>query len=243
MANCLVTKLKEVVNNSNLPILGEYAMLEVTTEGLGVTLRVKNYDESDVELRCDENGRFSNGQKTITLHGEGTLVETLSSINTKTVIYIKNIEKLEILVNEESRSGTGVGWGYKDLSNLQYLSRIKKLGFRNGYSDINSFKDLTTLEWLKADKSNCGGELSSLAELTNLTSLGLLDTSVAGSVDDFAQAQIANGRTSGQLRVYGNNKITYPNNGESTIIPRNKYVIITYNSALPDGYSISTPLL
>lgn len=77
--------------------------------------------------------------------------------------------------------------------------------------DISSLSDCVGITMLSLIRdADVTGEIQSLGKLTSLTLLAVYNTNIGGDLNALAQAQVANGRTSGTLQVQANaSKVTY----------------------------------
>lgn len=81
------------------------------------------------------------------------------------------------------------------------------------------------------------GDISSLYRLTDVT-FWYFPNSVEGSVNEFAQKMHEYGKTSGTVKIVGNGTTKIKANG---INLGTKTSTITFDSSLPDGFSVSDP--
>lgn len=85
----------------------------------------------------------------------------------------------------------------------------------NIYTMVSGEEIISDVKYLSLNGGKAVGDLANLAGLVNLTTLSLTrngnDSLITGSIEDFAKAQIANGRTSGTLSILCNGIITYNN--------------------------------
>lgn len=100
------------------------------------------------------------------------------------------------------------------------------------YGDVSTFKACTALTQIRIYNTSIDGNIESLGALTSLTELTVNDTYCSGSLENFAQAQLASGRTSGSITVKAKNShVTYQNQDVSA-----DTLTITFNGS---SYSIS----
>lgn len=112
----------------------------------------------------------------------------------------------------------------EDIKNLSKLTALVSLTLTNNAvsGDIASLATLTNVTNMKIGSTNISGTLTGIAPLvTNLTEIWLQDTTVSGSLESLAEAMIANGKTSGRLRIICNLYITYQGN---VIGPDQRYI-------------------
>lgn len=122
------------------------------------------------------------------------------------------------------------------LSNGTQPNRFTNEINTNIYTMLSDEEAISNLNYLSLNGSKAVGDLVNLAGLVNLTTLNLTrngkDSQITGSIEDFAKAQIANGRTNGTLSILCNGSITYNN----TPVNSGEKKTITYS----DGdYSVS----
>lgn len=217
MGNCLVTKLKSVVDNDNLRKLGKI--------------------EFDAEIRTSD-GRIVGNLTAIPLDGK-QIHFTRISPTSLTFVNPTNGGIVEdpthgILVSAESTLGVSGLQGEKfmtveieekydlktlrlvrssniNLSELEYCTGLINLSMSNVSvshenrrirGDIGSLSDLVNLQVLNLSYlTRISGDIKSLGKLTNLTTLNfavekaLAESYVAGNWVDFVTAQRTNGRT------------------------------------------------
>lgn len=186
MGNCLVTKLKGTVQNSNLLRVGELRIcVHKIDNPNGETQRVNLNFTEDVKLEIIGDGYFTNA----------TLVSNLgksltAKANTETLVYVSNgdfeiaiLNKYALMkINTRTNKKTAI----KDIADLKYSSSLNHLAI-NSVENVGYFSDiksLTTLGYLSISNANINGNLSDLESLTNLIYLIIGNTSnkITGNV-------------------------------------------------------------
>ena len=166
-----------------------------------------------------------------------SLGDSYSKVAFKNESYKITIENKYLLSRLVSRGGSGKVNIFKiDLSEFEYATNLQYLNL-NYTSDlkgnIESLKNCPLIE-LKLDaNTQIYGDIASLGASVNLTTFNFNFTKVSGEIVQFAEAQVAAGRTNGTLAIETNGIVTL--NGEVAPI----LITITFDSSLPNGYSIS----
>lgn len=179
MGNCLVTKLKGTVINSNLLRVGEIRIrVHRIDNPNSETQRINLNFTEDVKLEIIGDGYFTNN----------TLVSNLgksliAKANVETLVYFSNGDFEIAILNKYALkkidARTNKKTVIKNIADLKHSSNLTYLGIISvenvGYfSDI---KSLTNLGFLAVSYANISGNLSDLKSLTNLTYLIIGNTS------------------------------------------------------------------
>lgn len=278
MENCLVTKLKGVVDNENLLPLG--------TLVLGVH-KVESPDIPNTTLRllfyCTQPGvgyKVKAVGGTFSVNGE-TYTEYTPQLQPDVTNYTLDIElenkdyKIE-LIGAKYKIYTlnaliGSSSSYKsvldlDVSALQY-SPIYDILFNSGYTnsaflhgeflaydfdnvhnvninasdvifELDNFTNNAALINFQVPSCEVHGSILNLVKAIGCGNFNFVNcgNGITGSIDDFAAAQVADGRTSGTVnfKVLGCPNIT------CSVQSENKQYRITYDSSYTGGYQITT---
>lgn len=244
MGNCLVTKLKSVVNNDNLDYFDGIKITVKPFEGYADScfLRFVNATEA-FEVFCPDGGNhlstssdLSNATSSITVPAA-----QMSNFN----IYVdKTTEYSIVLKCKYSSVNTMYFYGKViniDVSDFKYMTGIN--GFTcydtTASGDINQFTEISALISfiVRGSSANATGNLSTFNSAKNLLTLFVGTGGFTGEIKDLADAQVAGGspRTSGSLAITSNGFLTL--NG--VLVPYNTTKTITFDSTLPGGYSIA----
>lgn len=224
MENCLVTKLKSVVDNSNLNVLGRLngeTYLRVETPNTGYvfisaatsnTVKITVLDENVYVTQVGVGGTLIDGKtcllgnKDVTYPGFSVTPKTQ-----KVKVYVDNKYELSDIVLDQ---GSNI-----DIKELKYtkIESFKNYGITKGHiSDFPSTlvslslyggidNPVTTEEFLKFNlqravlntlSRNLTGDFINFAHMTSAVSFNLTGTSVTGSLNAFIRKQIENGRSS-----------------------------------------------
>jgi len=214
MANdCLVTKLKKSVNNSDLMKLGVITMqvsaIDPFNANNNIKLRYK--DESGKAIT---DGMFMNSQgvptgtsKDVNANTDTYLILDVNQCNVD--IYNKYAVKelscgarfyldLKMLsyCNELTYLEANLTGTLEQLASLSSIETILTHNDSNLIGNISAIKDLSSITVLKITGiTGVYGNIADLGKLTSLTRLAIGDTRISGSVEDFVAAQRLNGRT------------------------------------------------
>lgn len=227
MENCLVTKLKGVVNK-DLPILGvNVVQLFDSVSNIGYGLKFK--------ARVDSSyGHFTvNGVDSQSVDVEdGTTVDFVKTHN-------------GVVAKEYVYYTSKVIRGAINFDTLAGSTSVLRIICERGYLDGDSTKEVITstgslgdmgrfpnLEYFASTyERNISGSLSAFNGCVKSLSINLQSTNITGSLEDFGSAQFANGRTSGAVDVICNGTITL--NGEP--VANGTHKAVRYTSS---GYTI-----
>lgn len=179
MGNCLVTKLKGTVPNSNLLRIGEMRIcVHKIDNPNGETQRINLNFTEDVKLEIIGDGYFTNA----------TLVSNLgksltAKANTESLVYVSNGDFEIAILNKYAltkiNTRTNKKTAIKDIADLKYSSSLNHLAI-NSVENVGYFSDikpLTSLYYLALYNANIKGSLSDLESLTNLGYIMIGDTS------------------------------------------------------------------
>ena len=186
MGNCLVTKLKGTVQNSNLLRVGEMRLCVNRIDNpSSETQRINLNFTEDVKLEIIGDGYFTNN----------TLVSNLgksliAKANVETLVYFSNGDFEIAILNKYALTkidtSTNKKTAIKDIADLKYSSGLKYLA-TNRVENVGYFSDiksLTNLGYLNVSNANINGNLSDLKSFTHLGYLIIGNTSnkITGNV-------------------------------------------------------------
>ena len=161
----------------------------------------KGFPDGNVTLYYKGNGENDDFQCNVPLVYNNNSV-TIQCDNNKDTVFIIKDARSTVIQSLELSNGT---------QPRRFVSEINT----NIYTMISDEEIINKLNYLSLNGSKAVGDLVNLAGLVNLTTLNLTrsgnDSLITGSIEDFAKAQIANGRTSGTLSILCNGSITYNN--------------------------------
>ena len=179
MGNCLVTKLKGTVQNSDLLRVGELRIcVHKIYNPNGETQRINLNFTEDVKLEIIGDGYFTNA----------TLVSNLgksltAKANTESLVYVSNGDFEIAILNKYAltkiNTRTNKKTAIKDIADLKYSSSLNHLAI-NSVENVGYFSDikpLTSLYYIALSNANIKGSLSDLKSLTNLGYIIVGDTS------------------------------------------------------------------
>lgn len=186
MGNCLVTKLKGTVQNSDLLRVGELRIcVHKIDNPSSETQRINMNFTEDVKLEIIGDGYFTNNTLVSNL-GKSLTVKA----NTESLVYVSNGDFEIAILNKYAlnkiNTRTNKKTAIKDIADLKYSSSLNYLAI-NSVENVGYFSDiksLTTLGYLSVSNANINGNLSDLESLTNLTYLIIGNTSnkITGNV-------------------------------------------------------------
>lgn len=201
MKNCLVKKLKAVVDNNNLEYLGGIEFI-INSESDITGQVVRSIATDSARITVIGNGTMTVNTSPATTYGDGetfvipNLVRTLTFSAGNYKVRIDNKYALA-----ELRFG-GVAW--KSLNQVKNCNDITilvatTLGYVPG--NLSSLEGMTQMTQLSMDRTyGYEGNIKSLGKLTALTTLNITKNSsypslIEGDVLDFVGEQVKSGRT------------------------------------------------
>lgn len=158
MRNCLITQLKEVINNDTLPKLGEIKIGNVYEE---------NFSKKKLNVTCPAGTKIYSVGGTFSLTDGGVqITEFVVQVPGTTSVFLSNGNYDLHITDKYGITGltlqTGSGWNTKlnfDISECSYMTNVTTLALSN---------------------SEISGDLSSLVGMDSMTALYLGGTNVAG---------------------------------------------------------------
>lgn len=183
----------------------------------------KGFYDGNITLYYKGSGNNDNFQCNVPLVFNSNKSIIIQCDNNKDTVFIIKDARSTVIQSLETSTGTQPN---------RFTNEINT----NIYTMISDEEIISEVIFLSLNGSKAVGDLVNLAGLVNLTTLNLTrnrkDSQITGSIEDFAKAQIANGRTNGTLSILCNGSITYNN----TPVNSGEKKMITYS----DGdYSVS----
>lgn len=183
MKDCLITTLKAAVNDSSLLKIGERKITLYPPTDSSVV--------EQITIKAGEKVTF-------------TYKDSQGVVKTREFIGNGNVQYFKLSTNEKQEATICTAYpiirirphniGF-DLSILDYSEELLSL-------DIGTNND--------AEMNRITGDISSLGNCINLTSINATNQDVYGKVEELASKMYKNGRTSGSLSVYaGGTRVTY----------------------------------
>ena len=226
---CLVTKLKESVNNPNLPKLGEIIFsVDSSSTPEGQTLR---FETEGVTL--DIPSEYNRPDSTHLASGVYSVKAYPKYDMTKLIV------------------GSGISYSLSDLQHASNLTdlRLYSLGSSGVSADVSVFSNMTQLTSLVL-VIPVTGNLSSLSGLINMQSIDIINIwtltgnisslgtwtkcsqfhfsdagSISGTLESLCSALMTNGKTSGTFNFRGNgNSISF----HGVVLPAGSYRYVRY---------------
>lgn len=237
MKDCIVVKLNGIIDNVYMPKMDE--LLYVIPAGVTILFAFKMKNDNTLPRPTLKvvNGTavFSNDSGSTVYGDDGFTLVPVNFVSyfkivttTETVFSVSNCYSLERATDMNAYLNNEICTDVLlTIANLTTLS-IDGQSYV-GFDGIS--KGLPNLETLFANVSTTlggkSGDFSVLGKCIKLTTLALQNNyNVTGSIEDFAQAAITAGRTSGACTITGNGIITY----NSTAVTNNTKKKITFSS-------------
>lgn len=253
MGKCLVTKLNGIVNNNSLLALDEFRYKLRGKKGKSSTMYFYNSFPTKVksDIPVNING---NVLTNATVEANQPIIMSLVNDNDIATISLFNMshkidrwecfsDGLMIDFNEmESISNFKIMaiLGERTISNLDLDSpllskatEITNFSGKNGKGDLSSLDVDNIVNLRISDSGVYTGSIEAFANSINMTMLGVQGLShVTGDVDTLAKAMVANGRTSGSLKLeLSGSGCTYSTSSRPTKIE--------FGSSYSNGYLLS----
>lgn len=213
MNECLVTQLKSSVSDESLPILGAVKI------GVKSIESPTQYSQRMV-LRGTTNEITAKGLKGIVFGAQWDAVNNAPSVavaDEKTnvtgdiQVYFSNTNGTILIKNKYELTGVTFGLASQgqlsvDLKEFTPCSKLTTFNFGNNtyvgvtgnVEVVKNWPELTSFQV----RGGLEGELSAFGKLTKLTTLNIgFNANIVGTIESFAAAQIAAGRTSGTIEV------------------------------------------
>lgn len=252
MANdCLKTELKGGVSNNTLPTMDYisfYAELygNITNKDLQQTISMSFAQGKTGTISVTSPGAVNGDSTTVDESTNTSYPISNLSADAAAKVSFKNAS-YKILINNKYDfcrfNGRGENLSTKkpifkvNLSEFAYATSLKDLNlmFFDVVGNIRELKNCPSAQVLRFDRTNAMGNIEDLGELIGLTRLTISYSTIKGDLATFAAKQVAAGRTSGTI-AFTSSEFTTIN---GTIIGQNVGKTITFDSSLPNGYSIS----
>ena len=215
--NCLVTKLKAVVNNSNLKKLGVFDIYGTGNADIGFK------GSSPITVKCISGSMYSDSART-----QAITEKEIPVSDNAAYVYITNGTHIEVsnkyaitfvyatiatdkISTEDFKYSTGITrltvpqikGELSDLSGLTSCTTLELVGSSIQYVDAHDLKGdiadiagltaLTKINLMRAREVY--GSFESLGKCTALTDIKIADTFIAGTVEAFVARQRGAGRT------------------------------------------------
>ena len=234
--NCLVTKLKAVVNNSNLKKLGVLDIYGTGNADIGFK------GSSPITVKCISGSMYSDQARTQAITEKeipvsanaayvyitnGTHIEVS---NKYAITFVYATPQTEKISTEDFKYSTGITrltvpqikGNLSDLSGLTSCTTLELVGASVPYnselegaaSDIAGLTALTKINLLRAQ--HIYGSFESLGKCIALTEIKIAETRIAGTVEAFVARQRGAGRTTASniaislaLTTFNGNSVTH----------------------------------
>lgn len=216
MNNCLVTKLKAVVENNDLPVLGEFQIKMNAIPSFLVNQTLYLQFNVDSEIYSADGTKFVDNQGnptsdrvsftanvgkyvnlpmsaiTICVKNKYNITdircnfERVEPINISDICYASNITRIDAKL-------------YGDIADLHGLTSLTRLHSTNTskyynlnkvlIGNIGAINTLRSLTFLSLGFSKLNGNLEDIGALTSVTNLAVGNTGIGGSVEAFVNSQ------------------------------------------------------
>lgn len=186
MENCLVKKLKAVVDNPNLPILGEEILIHVVKDAVTIT-----DGEKQQSFKVQGSRPFK-----VKVVGDGYISDNFATLETDrftsvdiaadtlTTIYVAD-KTFDIAVTEAD-----------SLQTLDVRGNAKSSALGICYANLEECGTLSSLSGLNLSYTKTVGDLADISGRVNLVYLTLIGTLVEGTIESFVSGQVDAGVTS-----------------------------------------------
>ena len=183
MKDCLITTLKAAVNDSSLLKIGER---KITLYPLTDSSLIEQ-----ITIKAGEKVTF-------------TYKDSQGVVTTRELIGNGRVQYFQLITNEKQEA---------TFCTTYPIIRIRpyNIGFDIGIFDYSEELSLLEIGTNTEERYNrITGDISSLGNCINLTSINATNQDVYGKVEELASKMYKNGRTSGSLSVYaGGTRVTY----------------------------------
>lgn len=224
MNECLVTKLKASVNDSNLQVLGELILakkdsatpsvnnhycfiqstvpitIEILNDGYFCKNNSTEKDETASKIKSFEAGDInlyiSIGSKfrIIQRYGITAIRGEAMAANLSDFTYMNGLHTLD-LIGDTIEGSIEVLNGYKIQSARLTGTKNKIYGSINGID----FENATSVD---LDSKNITGDITTaFGNSINLTNMGIAESGISGSIEELVNAQIAARRSTGTIKI------------------------------------------
>lgn len=175
MGNCLVTKLKEQVQNENLITMSGVSFIVKSVENGSSNAQLIKVGILGGTVRVTGNGRISDDYSTVETTSNKTYEVNLGN----QTLYLKNTDCNFIVENKYMLRRLETKAGYDSVLHVN-LEDLK----------YNTALTIITLN------SYCIGNINTLSNKIGLTAINLTDTEVVGTIEDLCEGFVRNGKTS-----------------------------------------------
>lgn len=254
--NCLVKKLKAVVDNDNLEKFGRFT-IEIVNPGSasdyallnGTGIKTTYKDTSDNIIWEDRTGAVTAGQLTsagtleVINKWELTFIDCyyVNGVKFNTDV-LKTCTKLVYILLTNSNVSFNLS-DFKDLTALTTLKLITRGTKKGSINDLAALVNLKTIEF-GSNFWNINGNISVFANMPNLTNLDIQQSKVNGDIADLASniflttlnIQQTN-HISGTLESFANGQAANRESGQVKIIFNG---IVTYEGVAVPNVSTKT---
>lgn len=198
MKNCLITKLKGVVNNDNLKKLGYITIVKNSSENGQISIATDG--QGAVEIKCSDGRTFSvNGTSvtsytitsttntTCVFEGSGYNIEIKNKYHIKNLfasggVYIPDITDINNSVNLYQVTISSPAYANGSINNLENIPNLGRIGFQLPGGIV--------------------GNISSLAQFRNIISLEFTaNTNITGDWCELVRGIYANTGENGQIAI------------------------------------------
>ena len=204
--NCLVTKLKGVVDNDNLPLLGVFILKRKAFRDGDTSvsaLRLQASKDITVSVKEGEGGYFATTRDD--LINLNTVTSILIPANQQTYLYFHNsnyniyIEHKnsinDFYISGDSSNHGKFEFSINDLASFEELSTFRSV-YHYASGNVSYLPDSDMREFTCVNTPQVVGDFACFGKYPNISICTIYGTGITGSIESFVQEQINHGRLS-----------------------------------------------
>ena len=212
MANCLVTKLKSVVQNDYLPTMDEVAIRVDAVSPLTDSKQNMMYFSANGEIQVLAKGAGYFGLTASSIETDHLTSKTIATSNYNVPLYFKNDTYPVFIDHKEDLFGLyrDESAEYKSLftiniNDLVVCTKLRYLDLHNSnaFGDIKKISQHTGLYKLSLYQSKVTGDISALNGMTQLRNLSMSDINITGNIANIHAEHLEGYVSLANTEVYG----------------------------------------
>lgn len=241
--NCLVKKLKGSVDNNNIPYLGGLIIVSLDSESptqvsQWCVVEGDNITATPLVGSMQDSTHIAPGSEILyrSIYNVRSITFATTGSNCRVKTPFKDFKYAENLVTLQA---SFLDDNIDELANMSVKTNLEKMYCRAitkvKTSTLMLFPNLKEINF--PNISTVTGSLSDLISLLSLQVIALgsaYSGTLTGTIEDLAEGQVNNGRTTGTITIYGSNL----NRRDASLYSNNGYVI-TFDDSVSGGYSIT----